>query len=185
MSLKKVFDFLKKKTPLTARAQREFEQARRKERSGDYEGAAASYETVADLYEEAEATGSRILFRDRLKAGIACVRCGRHEAGLVWLDPVITSGKFPSEARLHAGYASAKLGDRQAAQSHWDAYPPDPLQSIISQVMTEQAAALRNGTSLDAACEAVAQAWNAQDQHDRRTENMKFKRNELIRRRGF
>lgn len=184
--MKKILEFLKKKTPLTSRAQREFELARRKERNSDYEAAAQSYDTVADLYAQAEESGSRILYLDRLKAGIACVRCGRHKEGLEWLQPVVEYGeRFESESRLHAGYACAKLGDREGALAHWEAYPGDPLQAITSQAMKEQVAALRNGAALETACEAVAQAWNSQDQHDRRTENMKFKRNELIRRRGF
>lgn len=183
--MKRLFDFLKRNTPSASRAARAFETARRQERNKDYEAALTHYETCAQLYDAAEQAGSRLLYVDRLKAGIAGVRSGRNERALDWLLPVLEAGKYLSEARLHAGYAYAKLGKAQETVEHWSAYPGDPLQPIISKTIREQTEAVKNGLPLQQCCEAVARAWNAQDQHDRRTENMKFKREELIKRRGF
>lgn len=180
-----LLDFLKNLTPLVRRAAGAFDRARRAERNGNYEKARESYRKASDLYRQAQDQGSAPVLRDRLKAGISCVRSGRNEEGLEWLGPVIESGRYASEARLHAGSAHAKLGDAEAAAAHWEAYPADPVQGIIGNALKEQVRNLRSGASPQEACEAVAAAWNRQDQHDRRMEGDREQRHDLERRRGF
>ncbi|WP_018123661.1 hypothetical protein [Desulfovibrio oxyclinae] len=180
-----LLDFLKDLTPLVRRAAGAFDRARRAERNGSYAKAQENYRKASVLYRQALEQGSSPVLRDRLKAGISCVRCGKTEEALEWLAPVIESGRYESEARLHAGYAHAKLDDAEAAAMHWEAYPADPIQAIIGNALKEQARKLRSGGSPQEACEAVAAAWNRQDQQDRRTEGSREERHDLERRRGF
>lgn len=152
------------------KGEKNFERARAAELRGDFGAAEAYFRTGADAFDTHFAK-----LRDKDKtarpshlvmAGICYTRLGRNQDALAALDKALSAKDIP-DAFLHAGYAAAKMGDIASAADYWSRYPDWADQPILSGVLKEQAAALKQGTSDPASsCQAVAEGVHRQDREN-------------------
>jgi hypothetical protein len=151
--------------------QRSFERGRAAELRSDFVAAEAYFGQGAQAYDDhlahAEQAGREVLPSDLTRAGICYVRVGRDADGLRVLEQALARKDIP-DAFLHAGYAAARLGDRDGAARHWSRYPDWAGQPIIAAELKERLRELARGADLDAACEAVATAVLRQDRENAR-----------------
>jgi tetratricopeptide (TPR) repeat protein len=159
--------------------QRSFERGRAAELRGDFAAAEAYFRQGAQAYDahlaHAEQAGREVRPSDLTRAGICYVRVGRDDDGLRVLEQALARKDIP-DAFLHAGYAAARLGDRDGAARHWSRYPDWAGQPIIAAELRERLRELARGADLgsepgadlDAACEAVARAVLRQDRENAR-----------------
>jgi len=151
--------------------QRNFERGRAAELRGDFSEAEACFRRGAQAYDEhlsALARSGREAFpSDLTMAGICHVRIGRNEEGLRLLRRALAARDIP-DAWLHAGYAAARLGDREGAADLWSGYPAWADQPVIAKTLKALSHEVRNGGDLAAACESVARAVLAQDRENAR-----------------
>jgi tetratricopeptide (TPR) repeat protein len=161
--------FFSRFIPASRRGQRNFERGRAAEQRGDIAAAKAHFHQGAldyDSHLEAREKARRPVHPSHLvRAGICYVRIGRDSDALRVFERALTVKEIP-DAFLHAGYAAAKLGDREAAVRFWSEYPAWAGQAVIARTLTLQVAAIVAGADLDAACRAVATAVRGQDREN-------------------
>ncbi|MUM77851.1 hypothetical protein GKC30_09410 [Pseudodesulfovibrio sp. F-1] len=148
-----------------------FERGRRAELRGEFAMAEACFRQGAQAYDDhlvaLARSGREPLPSALTMAGICHVRIGRNENGLRLLRRALKARDIP-DAWLHAGYAAAKLGDREGAADLWSRYPPWADQPVIAKTLKALVEDIRNGATLDTACESVAKAVLAQDRENAR-----------------
>jgi tetratricopeptide (TPR) repeat protein len=153
------------------KGERNFERGRAAEQRGDIIAAKTFFRQGAEAYDKhltsQAAKGEAVRPSHLIRAGICYVRSGRDRDGLTALEAALAERDIP-DAFLHAGYAAARLGNREAALAHWTNYPDWAGQPIIASALAEQIAALRRGDNLDKASEAVVEAIYAQDRDNAR-----------------
>lgn len=155
--------------PASRRGQRNFERGRAAEQRGDIAAAQAFFRQGAldyDTHLEAREQTRRPVHPSHLvRAGICYVRIGRDSDALRVLGQALAVKEIP-DAFLHAGYAAAKLGDRQGAVRFWSGYPAWAGQTVVARALKLQVAAIAAGADLEEACRAVAAAVRSQDREN-------------------
>ncbi|MFH1914753.1 MAG: hypothetical protein ABIK45_10820 [Pseudomonadota bacterium] len=154
--------------------QRNFERGRAAELRGDFAVAEACFRRGALAYDEhfatLDRTGREARPSDLTMAGICHVRVGRNEDGLRLLRHALAARDIP-DAWLHAGYAAARLGDRESATELWSNYPDWAGQPVIAKTLKALVRDIGDDADsgdLGAACEAIAKAVLAQDRENAR-----------------
>lgn len=155
--------------PASRRGQRNFERGRAAEQRGDIAAAQAYFRQGAldyDTHLDASKQAWRAVHPSHLvRAGICYVRIGRDSDALRVFERAMAVKEIP-DAFLHAGYAAAKLGDREGAVRFWSGYPAWAGQSVVARILKLQVAAIAAGADLEAACRAVAAAVHGQDREN-------------------
>ncbi|WP_285907731.1 hypothetical protein [Pseudodesulfovibrio pelocollis] len=153
--------------------QRNFERGRGAELRGDFAVAEACFGRGALAYDEHLAAldreGREARPSDLTMAGICLVRVGRNADGLRLLRRALAARDIP-DAWLHAGYAAARLGDREGAAELWSRYPDWAGQPVIARTLKTLVRDIKDGDGdLGAACEAIARAVLDQDRENARS----------------
>ncbi|ADU63959.1 MAG: hypothetical protein KUA35_06330 [Pseudodesulfovibrio sp.] len=155
--------------PASRRGQRNFERGRAAEQRGDINAALACFRQGAldyDTHLDAREKAWRPVHPSHLvRAGICYVRIGRDSDALRVFERALAAKEIP-DAFLHAGYAAAKLDDREGAVRFWSGYPAWAGQVVIARTLKLQVAAIAAGADLAAACRAVAHAVRGQDREN-------------------
>lgn len=155
--------------PAHRKGERNFERARKAEQRGDFAKAEAYFNAAAEGFDAhfaaRERKGGRVRASRLAMAGICYTRLGRNQEAIDILQRALEQRDIP-DAYLNAGYAAAKLGDRDTAIRFWAGYPDWADQAVIASALKEQLDTLREGGDLQTACEAVARAVREQDRRN-------------------
>ncbi len=164
--------FLDRLAPLDARGEKNFNRAMQAELRRDFSEAESRFTKCADalttLLDKKREKGKQPLVRHLVMAGIACVRIGRDEQALAFLEQAISLRDDIPDAWLHAGYACAKLGQTKRAVDYWQSYPKWSEDRIVSSALQKILQTWQGKETPDAAsaCEAIAQAYFSQMRHN-------------------
>ncbi len=156
-------------TSPSRKGEKKFARGRAAELRGDFDKAKQSFQQAAEAFDihiaNKNKAGQSVRPSRLTMAGICFTRLGRNQDALAVFDEALATKEIP-DAYLHAGYASAKLGNRERAIGYWSSYPAWADQRIISTALKEQIMALRNEADLQSACEAITKAVLRQDREN-------------------
>lgn len=166
------------------KGEKNFERGRAAELRGDFGKAEEYFRVGAEGFDAHFAKGGVSKPSHLVMAGICYTRIGRNEDALDVLDRAMGAKDIP-DAFLHAGYAAARLGDRDAAVRYWSGYPAWADQRFIAETLKEQIAALQGGSDVEAVCEAVAKAVHRQDRENAKKKHMTHDNQKIAPKRGY
>lgn len=181
--------FFDRFVPLSAKGEKNFSRAMAAELRRDFGKAERYFTNCADalsaLLEEKKGKKAEPLVRHLIMAGIACVRIGRNENAIQFLEQALERRDDIPDAWLHAGYAYAKEGQREQAVRCWKTYPDWSDDRIVGQAIKELLRELGHGedADLDGACESVAKAYFSQMRYN--SSLPQAKRDDLFIKRGY
>ncbi len=164
--------FFDKLVPLSSKGERNYDRGMRAELRRDFAKAEEYFTAGADNFRNhmtiKNKKGQEPLVRHLVMGGICCTRVGRYQEALDMLDRALARRDDVPDAWLHAGYAAAKLGDREKAVKFWSKYPDWSEERIVAEALKQAVRTLRGSEDADlqSVCAAVAEANFSQMRHN-------------------